>query len=67
MSGKSIKIKMLEMDINNRSLSMATGIHYTTLSQIISGRINPTKEEKQAICLALNASQDELFKMEQEA
>lgn len=57
---KKLKIKMIEKDVKGVELARLTGISNTVLSQIVTGRVNPTKDEVKAICDVLDVS-DSVF------
>ncbi|GAB6193138.1 helix-turn-helix transcriptional regulator [Desulfocastanea catecholica] len=56
-----INIEMAKANMTQGRLASLAGIPRPTLNQIISGRINPTEEEKRMIAEALNNSVEEIF------
>lgn len=56
-----MKIEMIKQRRTNKQLSEMTGIHKSTISSILSGRIIPSEKEALSIAVALNRKPEELF------
>lgn len=50
-----------DKDMTQAKLAKISGLNETLISQIINGRIVPSAEEKQKICIALTKQENELF------
>jgi len=50
-----------DKDMTQGKLAKISGLNETLISQIINGRIVPSAEEKQTICIALKKTEQELF------
>jgi transcriptional regulator with XRE-family HTH domain len=65
-----LRLKMAILADKRRTqeeIARAAGLHPTTLSQIVQGRIIPTREEEVAIAKALHLPPDRLFSQLSEA
>ena len=56
-----LKLAIVGEGYSQRFIARKSGIHETTLSQISTGRLNPTECEKSNIASALNKTITELF------
>ncbi len=57
----ALKIALLTADITQRALALAVRMDETRLSRIISGEVEPTRDERRAIAKALNQKIGDLF------
>ena len=57
----SLKIKIFEKGITQRTLSKKIGIPESMLSMLINGKYIPTDQEKKKIADALECKREELF------
>ena len=55
-----LKLAIIGAGYSQRSIAHKCGIHETTLSQIVNGRLNPTQREKSTIATAINKPITEL-------
>ena len=56
-----LRIALLEAGIKQKELELLSGVAQPVISQIITGRIIPTTDEKIRIAKALNKKIEELF------
>jgi transcriptional regulator with XRE-family HTH domain len=55
-----IKRRLLDLNMSQQALAAATGIHYTTLSQIINQKLTPNADQVSAICRELSQTAADL-------
>lgn len=56
-----LKRYQFENGISNKQLSELSGIHETTISLIVNGRLIPSEVQQQRICQALKIELTEIF------
>lgn len=60
---KSIKIAMVNADVNQKELSKLSGISETTISHTLSGTTSPNTKTLSRLAMAMNVSYSDLIKL----
>lgn len=58
---RKLKIVLIKRGISQTKLSEITGIARSTISMLVSGRMNPTQDEKRKIMTALSYRGNDFF------
>lgn len=62
MKARNILILLMKnRDMNQGQLSAETGISRSIISQIVNGRVVPTDEELEKICVALGTTPEQVY------
>lgn len=60
-ASNTLVLIMKNRRVSGRKLSEITGISRSAISQIVNGRLLPTDEELETICLALDVTPDQIY------